>query len=291
MVDLTKVTTQVSDKTVMDPSNVCPEETDVPKKWKFKQFTTSQFLDAVRSNLAINANFFLNAEDVHNKKCARPYGLCMHNGDIENPATDLGTEDPQDALRQQYKLNPKGSVDLIVDNTAGTSKIVTDYTAEKYASFKEGVAGNWLIQDGDTLNALLLNPVPTDREARMAVGYKKDTPNILYILAVEKRAQDRSKPGVIEDLKPAESIKTYAPKQVDSGGASLIEMADIMKSLGVDNAVNLDGGGSAGLCYNDGEEGHAVYCMVPGDFFSSDELGRIYKERPSPCQVAFTFKS
>ena len=46
-----------------------------------------------------------------------------------------------------------------------------------------------------------------------------------------------------------------APKQgytpgSDSCGASLLEMADICKSLGMYNAVNLDGGGSAQILLN-----------------------------------------
>lgn len=61
-------------------------------------------------------NFFINAQDVHAKQCAQPYGLCMHAGIVQTPPDSLGNEDPQDASRQQHNLNAKGTVAVMFNN-------------------------------------------------------------------------------------------------------------------------------------------------------------------------------
>jgi len=299
LLDLSSMSARVSDRATMDPdSKICPASGE----WHDRLFSTLDFADAVDADIAVNANFFLNAMDVHSKTCARPYGLCMHDAVVQHRPGELGYEDPNDKPRQEHNLNPKGRVAVLFDNEAGKVKAQENLVflqedgslKVSTGSFREGVAGNWLVKDGIAVSQLELNPVPVDREARTAVGWIEDEEDgsggHLLIVVVEKRAFLRGA-TLVKDKALPEGMT-----QVDSGGISLVELSQLMLQLGVTSAVNLDGGGSSNLCGKAAEGDR--FCSVPSDYHVYDENTpgvkeserKVFKFRSSPCQLGFLKK-
>lgn len=128
---------------------------------------------------------------------------------------------------------------------------------EEYVPYSEdmfAVVGgkNWLIEDGNIVQpACENNDSFCLRHPRTAVGLSQDG-KTLFMVAVEGRSSA-------------------------SKGATLPELAEIMKSFGVDRAMNLDGGGSTAMIVNgnslvrpsDGSErvvaNHLGVCQGPAE--------------------------
>lgn len=109
-------------------------------------------------------------------------------------------------------------------------------------------------------NSIIRNGVKTTEFISKFYNIKKHLgrkayPPSLYPLDFENARAPRIALGSDKDGLPiiiwAEGPgKTGYTKGVDSAGASLLEMADICEDLGIKNAVNLDGGGSAQIILN-----------------------------------------
>jgi hypothetical protein len=97
------------------------------------------------------------------------------------------------------------------------------------------------------------------RAARIGIGSCKGRPTAIWVAGPDKSGDRWS---------------------CDSAGASLSEFADICEGLGFDNAVNLDGGGSAQLCL----DGMRCFHVSDRDPLSGDEA-----ERPVPLALAAPF--
>jgi hypothetical protein len=97
------------------------------------------------------------------------------------------------------------------------------------------------------------------RAARMAIGVRNRKPSVVWVAGPDKNS----------DL-----------WERDSAGASLAEFAEICEDLGFDDAVNLDGGGSAQICL----DGMRCFHVSDRDPISGDEA-----ERPVPLALSVPF--
>ena len=121
----------------------------------------------------------------------------------------------------------RGYEDVVFGIQAGNSAVTDGLKTEEFRSPFYNIRKLWSISYPPSLYPLRYNK---DRAPRMALG-----------------ADASGKPVII--WAEGAGKKSYAPG-IDSCGATLSEMADICLKLGLVNAVNLDGGGSAQILLN-----------------------------------------
>ncbi len=131
-----------------------------------------------------------------------------------------GEREIEELLGEEISYGGVNDIEFAV--SAGNSIIVNGEKTLKFKSAFYNIKRPWKVKYPPTLYPL---DFENARAPRMAIGAKKD--GSLVILWAEGKGKF-----------------TYE-KGVDSCGASLREMADICADLGIFNAVNLDGGGSA----------------------------------------------
>jgi exopolysaccharide biosynthesis protein len=162
-----------------------------------------------------------------------PFGSAL--GIFKNRKADIGWYFTDSSVRKplisQYVLNPvKDSFKFVDKSYLITKNFTPEHTGFKKLKIKTAIGGGpVLLQNGEiqiTNNEELkfIGKAIYDKHPRTAMGYTKD--NKLVILAVEGR-----NPGIAD-------------------GASLIQLAQIMKDIGCIEALNLDGGGSSCLLIN-----------------------------------------
>jgi exopolysaccharide biosynthesis protein len=102
-------------------------------------------------------------------------------------------------------------------------RVIIDDTPSCAIGFREGLAaGPRLLRDG----VIASDPANVTRHPRTALGVSGDG-NRVWLVVTDGRQDGYSE------------------------GATLAEMAELLKSLGAINAINLDGGGSSALVYRD----------------------------------------
>jgi hypothetical protein len=98
------------------------------------------------------------------------------------------------------------------------------------SGYREGIAaGPRLLQAG----AIMVDPASQTRHPRTALGVSAEGDKV-WIIVTDGRQANYSE------------------------GATLAEIAEILKSLGAENAINLDGGGSSALVYADPQNGQRL---------------------------------
>lgn len=162
-----------------------------------------------------------------------PFGSAL--GVLKNRKADIGWYLTDSSVRKplvsQYVLSPiKDSFKLVGKKYLINKTSTPEHTGFEKLKIKTAIGGGpVLLQKGEiqiTNNEELkfTGKAIYDKHPRTAMGYTKD--NKLVILAVEGR-----NPGIAD-------------------GASLIQLAQIMKDIGCVEALNLDGGGSSCLLIN-----------------------------------------
>lgn len=198
-----------------------PDRADRPSEQAVVLTTTEQFARDEGCQLAINANFF----SWHKvKPFSEPVGLVVRDGIVLSPSRrHEGVDDPSLLFlkdgRARVMTGPLPRMELIRHAVAGVG-----------ATEKE--PGSLLVTDGRN-TAETARVAPKVRHPRTAAGVDREG-KVLTLLVVDGR-------------QPEWSI-----------GATLPELADLLIERGVDDAVNLDGGGSTSLVYLDPRTGEVT---------------------------------
>ncbi|MCR5585509.1 MAG: phosphodiester glycosidase family protein, partial [Lachnospiraceae bacterium] len=121
----------------------------------------------------------------------------------------------------------EGMEDIKFAVSAGNSAIVNGKQTLGFKSGFYNIKKPWKVKFPPSLYPL---DYDRDRAPRMAIGALKD--GRLVLLWAEGKG------------------KFFYEKGADSCGASLKEMAEICEKMGIYNAVNLDGGGSAQILFD-----------------------------------------
>lgn len=222
-----------------------PDHPDRPTDHAVVLTTTEQFARDERCQLAVNANFF----SWHKvKPFGEPVGLVVRDGVVLSPARRQGdVADP--AL-----LFLKDGRAVVMTGTLPPMPQVRHAVAGVGAS--ESQPGSLLVTDGKN-TAETARVAPKVRHPRTAAGVDRRG-RVLTLLIVDGR-------------QPEWSI-----------GATLPEMAELLIERGVDDAVNLDGGGSTSLLYLDPQTGKVVTNRPSGKSWRavSTNLGFRLRGRP-----------
>lgn len=128
---------------------------------------------------------------------------------------------------------------FLIDNFKPGDKVEIEITSNIEASDITLAAGGGacILRDGQIPSAFSHNPA--GNHPRTAAGVDK-TGKILYLVTVDGR-------------------------QANSRGMTLTELAEFMKSIGVYNAINLDGGGSTTMVVKDPETGAQQVANTPSE--------------------------
>lgn len=190
--------------------------------------TTSQFLDKYNLQFAINGDFFT---PYHNYG---PHDYYPRVGDV----TNVGglTASRGELITEGYNIWSPTYTTLYIskDNQASFDKPIGEiYNA---------ISGHWRILE----NGFMIPPrrdYHTSRQPRTAIGLSPDG-NTLILVVVDGRQPNYSE------------------------GATIDELADVLLQFGAYNALNLDGGGSSVMVYDDNDETHIlnspIHTRIPG---------------------------
>jgi hypothetical protein len=182
---------------------------------------TDAWATAQDVTLAINANYFAHLED----EWIDIVGLSVCRGDVVSPTRfHDGKPDPAIFFLENGSARAaEAGADLsgVADAVAGVG-----------ASLQHPDLGGLLVTDGRNTGATA-RVQPMVRHPRTAIGVSADGWTLVAI--------------VIDGRQEGWSV-----------GATLPEVADLLIERGVDDAVNLDGGGSSSFVYRRGMEGQAI---------------------------------
>lgn len=170
--------------------------------------------------LAVNANYFGTLSGGR----ADIVGLSASDGQIISGARSFnGTYDPAALIlpNRTARIGRFSSADVLMQGSV-------DAVAGVGASTSDGDPGSLLVDDGVNLGATA-RVAPADRNPRTGLGVSQDGKR-LVIMVIDGR-----QPGW-------------------SDGVTLSQLADLMIEFGSFDAINLDGGGSSSLVYDDGTE-------------------------------------
>lgn len=280
------------------------------RSFKDPLFTTRTWMASDPSiAIAFNANFFDMSGDVHKQgSCHESLGLVLIDGKIWNAPersevyryeTDTTETYPREWLVQDIgrlcadhknQCNVKGSVALIVDNRQGLAYVASNPTTKMIQALPcmksgtcNGIAGNALIFDGHVMDSSQLNPDARKR-ARTAVGVK-DNGRRLVVLVAERQRVD----GVIAkpDLKKERSA-SHSLAMTGAAGATLDEMRRLCIMLDLKDCVNLDGGGSSTMMYQQTRTGVPIRSNIPEDKLAP--TFHEYADRPATHHFGFRYR-
>lgn len=180
-----------------------------------------QIRDASQMRTAM-AGSFGSTRDIPAAKLAERYhAVFAMNGDYFNFCS-VGYIVRQGKL---YRNNPKEGSDVLLIDDHGDFHIVQDATSEKIAAFTGTVVNSFsfgpaLVVDGVAQSVTKNNHIASsDATQRMIIAQT----------------------GPLSDL----CVATEGPENTGSVGLTLDQAAQLMQSLGCENAYNLDGGGSS----------------------------------------------
>jgi Phosphodiester glycosidase len=196
------------------------------------------------------------------KDFAEPYrAIAVINGGFFDPENQKSTS--YVTLQQQLAADPKQNDRLInnPDLAPYLSKILNR------SEFRQYQCGRSAERSARYDIALHTAPAPADCQLMNALGagprllpdlnlrpesFWEINPNgsIARDPIDQERRSPRSAIGIAADGSILLVMVAQKPELPDASGMTLQELADFMKSLGVQKALNLDGGGSASLYYN-----------------------------------------
>jgi len=169
------------------------------------------------ANLVVNANYFSWLGAKKQGEPAQILGLCIRDGALVSDAREFKqTLDPALIITESREARIVGDDPLLLQGAvAAVAGIGASDTATE--------AGAQLVTDGKNTGAQA-RVEPLKRHPRTAIGVGSDK-HTLYVVAIDGRQPDYSV------------------------GVTLPELADYFISLGAQDAINLDGGGSTAFVY------------------------------------------
>jgi hypothetical protein len=194
-----------------------------------------------RSRLAINGSYFevdipmSDPNSSHSYVCTTVFGYTVSNRKLVQKEQQILV----------YKLNEKDDVrpaTLVFYTGAAAKKLHRQAEIKQYpmfpgdpekvpASFQNAISGTPLLTGGNYVGDSVAQPDPECSVPRTAAGLTADG-NTLILVVIN---------AGINNMRCEENV---------NGGATLASLASYMKSLGAQDAINLDGGGSSQLYYN-----------------------------------------
>ena len=177
----------------------------------FEGQMTSQFLDAHALQLAINGDFFDPWKD---------YGIFNYYPHVGDGTNVRGLSASQGEITTVGYVSPRYYVSLYIsrDNRATFDA--------PYGDIYNAISGNmYLVRNGEIVG-MRNEPYIQKRHPRTAVGLSQDETTLYWV--------------VIDGRQP-----NY------SEGATMLELAQILRDAGAHTAINLDGGGSSTLVMDD----------------------------------------
>lgn len=207
--------------------------------------TTEQFARDEHCQLAVNANFF----SWHKvKPFAEPVGLVVRDGVVLSPSRKHeGLDDPALVFLKDGRAR-------VIEGRLPPMDQVRHAVAGVGATGSQ--PGSLLVTDGRN-TAGTARVAPNVRHPRTAAGVDREG-KVLTLIVVDGR-------------QPEWSI-----------GATLPELADWLIELGVDDAVNLDGGGSTSLVYVDPQTGRVIANRPSGKAWRAVSTSLGFRVRGKP---------
>ncbi|MEU7817429.1 phosphodiester glycosidase family protein [Pseudonocardia sp. NPDC049154] len=185
-------------------------------------------------------------------------------GDVDRARTLCGSDTDRDApcaADQAEVVVRDGAVTAV--RAPGAGRLPAEETA--LVGREQGAAALRGLEVGDRVTVDYALVPASGVAPRMAVGGSP----ILRDAAPTERLDDsarapRSGAGVTADGRRM-FLVTVDGRQSDSVGATLLQFSNLLRELGLDDAVNLDGGGSSTLAYRDGGAPATTIVNDPSD--------------------------
>eukprot|EP00940_MAST-03C_sp_MAST-3C-sp2_P002771 g2771.t1 len=278
-------------------------------------FTTRQWMRTDKSiAVGFNANFYdMSENDVRTPgSCHESFGLVLDKSKIWNPPErsevrkfeeDTHVPYPEGWLSEdvdgfceanKYRCNVKGSAALIVDNFRGLAYVASYPTTRMIEELPcmengacNGFAGNFLYWNGRPIDKSQLNP-DSRKRARTVVGVKDGGRRIVVLIAERERPD-----GTLSAFThlATEHDTTRSLAMTGSEGATLDEMQELCKFLGLADCLNLDGGGSSSMVYQETRMGKVLRSNIPEDLIvDKADFEVIYDDRPAAHHFGFRYR-
>jgi hypothetical protein len=234
------------------PANSCTTNRDYPEP--VQTVAAWQGKPAYTAALMINANFFeiVDYSGPYGFPCTRSLGLLVSNGSVVQSDTARVHGSPTDALvfYSEAGIDAGKPLAEVVSNADLAALVARGYVHDAVSGFR-------MVHNGAAV------PVPESVHpaahlARTAIGLRSDRKTLVVVVV---------QPGPV-DGDPGD------------GGTSVPALAQYLISLGVTEALNLDGAGSSQLRYVDASG--RVTELPPGD---ERPTGNAY--RPVPSVIGF----
>jgi exopolysaccharide biosynthesis protein len=216
--------------------------------------TTTQFLQSSGTQVAINASFFDPcgcSTTTSGQKWLE--GLSVSNGTVVSPNSNTLVNGTKISGYESLLITKNNQVSFAANGSANLTGVYNAVTGDKL-----------LVSGGKAVSGINTSSNFNDENPRSAVGLSQNG-RFMYLVAIDGR-----QPGY-------------------STGASLIEEANLLIDLGADTAINLDGGGSTALAYEDanGDPELLNTPSSPGgvERYDGNNFGVFAEELPEPATL------
>lgn len=199
--------------------------------------TTSSAAKRLDFDITMNASFFAapTAKEAAGKKIRYFVGNCTYPEGWHFSAGKLISKPAKNAMRSTIVVHDTGKISI------------EDDLRELPADTRFAVSGNATVLKNGMAIAAASPPV---RHPRSSVGISADGRTLLMV-AVDGRQS---------------TVEESPYKRVHSRGMTMNELGELMRSLGANDAINLDGGGSTSLVLKDPHTGVFTIANQPSDF-------------------------
>lgn len=190
-----------------------------------------------RSSFAVNGSFFevfgyYGNGDIHSEVCTHVYGYTVSDGklirreeQIKVYSKDHGPRDVDAGTLMIFKAGTRDA-----RATMGWYPMFPRHPSMVPPDLEDAISGTQLLKNGVYVTDAVAAPDPTCRLARSAAGLTADGNTLIFVV-----------------VNPGKNGSCRDPAQA----TTLASLAAYLKSLGAENAISLDGGGSSQLYYTD----------------------------------------
>ena len=197
--------------------------------------TVSATATRLNACLAVNGGYFLNRDGV-----SLPIGLVVSDGMIENDAIHrISTNELRyDALRSAIGTSASGEVDIAWVSSRDDSVFAWSDAVQNQEGFParmlpRSMSEYWPVEEAVAAGPVLVADGKVDVHIESEIFFDSLIPNI----------HPRTAAGVTSEGELL--LMVVDGRQAASRGVNLEELAIMMRDIGAETAINLDGGGSS----------------------------------------------
>jgi exopolysaccharide biosynthesis protein len=279
----------------------CKYHSVTPTQWKNEKYGKQ----AAGARVIINTNFFFFFHDIMRLPCSTPVGPAISNG------AEVMTQSKTDETYRHEKqghvsmAQVQASSSLVIYRMTDGSSVATTMPVKDFTSWLRtlsstskkrvnAVTGHVILKAGKPVDAFGSSHQGWWKASkpRTAIGIQYDGPcpkplpqnrmcgSKIIVSSFEVRSHASG--GLFNEFNPNEPSMNDKDRPASSG-ATVPELQDVMMFMMMDEAINLDSGGSTSLWTD-------LATSIGGDFRSqpSDSVsGDRYRFRPSPTLLGF----